>query len=114
VPEGARKKMREVAQQGGMLRSVAYGPNGAWVVMFDGAGAAYGDVPNDLAKVLDNAVKNHFSVRCVDFTGSDWICLTSGGWWTSNADLPAAKLIDKAVKKHITPKWIAVRPTQNY
>ena len=111
VPDKAFKKMQEVVKGGGTLRSIAYGPGGAWVLLFDESGVWYGDVPSDLAKVLDNAVKKGIPVLCVDFTGSDWICLASGGWWTSNVYLPAAKLIEKNIKQGYSPKWIAVEPT---
>ena len=107
----AFKKIQELVKGGSTLRSIAYGPGGAWVLMFDETGVSYGGVPKDLAKVLDNATKNRFSVLSVAFTGSDWICLTSGGVWTSNANLTAAKLIDKHFKQRQSPKWIAVKPT---
>ena len=107
----AFKKMQELVKGGSTLRSIAYGPRGAWVLMFDETGVVYGDVPNALAKVLDNARKNRFTVLCVAFMGSDWICLTSGGSWTSNANLSAAKLVDKQFKQGPLPKWIAVKPT---
>lgn len=111
IPDDAFKKIVEVAKNGSTLRSVAFGPNGSWVVLFDQSGVWCGGVPADLAKVLDNAVKKGLTVLCVAFTGNDWICLTSGGWWTSNLALPAAKLIDKNVKAGYSPKWLAVMPT---
>jgi hypothetical protein len=110
VPEGATKKMEEVAKRDGILRSVAYGPDGAWVVMLDATDVAYGNLSDDLAKVLDTALKNHVSVRCVDFIGNDWICLSSDGWWTSNPDLAASKLIARNIQQGFSPKWIAVQP----
>ncbi len=106
----AFKKMQELVKAGSRLRSIAYGPGGAWVLMYDEIGVAYGQVPNDLAKILDNAVKKGAKVFCVAFTGSDWICLTTGGWWTSNLNLPAAKQIEKRIKLGYSPKWIAVKP----
>jgi Leucine-rich repeat (LRR) protein len=114
VPDGAIRKMQEVASRGGTLRSVAYGPGGAWVVMFDESGVAHGDVPKGLAKVLDDAVKNNLAVRCVDFTERDWLCLTDGGWSASDSNLPAVKRIDENIKAGHSPKWIAIQPSPDY
>jgi hypothetical protein len=41
--------------------------------------------------------------------GSDWICLSSGGWWTSNPEADASKLIERNIKQGYQPKWIAVK-----
>jgi hypothetical protein len=110
VPDAAFNKISQVSKQGGELRSIAYGPNGAWVLLYDKTGVAYGDVPKDLADVLDKAVKKRLMVLCVAFTGSDWICLTSNGWWTSNAELPCAKAVGQGYKNGHPPKWVAVTP----
>ena len=110
VPDGAFKKIVEVGNGGGAYRSIAYGPNGSWVLLFDKTGVHYDVVPKDLAMVLDNAVKKRLVVHCVDFIGSDWICLTDNGWWTSNLSLPSAKFIDQNIKRGYSPKWIAVKP----
>ena len=110
VPPDAFNKMQEVIKGGSTLRSIAFGPGKAWVLMFDKAGVLFGNVPSELAKVLDNAAKKSFTVSCVAFTGSDWICLSSGGWWASNANLPAAKVIAKNIKQGYPPKWIAFAP----
>jgi hypothetical protein len=79
VPDAAFKKMSQVSKQGGELRSIAYGPKGAWVLLYNKTAVAYGDVPKDLADILDNAVKKRLTVLCVAFTGNDWICLTNNG-----------------------------------
>jgi len=111
IPDEAFKKMQEVVKGGGTLRSIAFGPNGAWVVLFDKAGVWYGSVPDDLGKVLDNAVKKGLTVRCVCFTTSGtWICLTSNGWWTSDANHPASKMIAELDRKHQSLQWVAVAP----
>ena len=110
-PGEAFKKISELSRSGSTLNSIAYGPRGAWVLVFDRTRVSYGDVPNDLAKILDNAVKKGLIVRCVAFVRNDWICLTSGGWWTSDPKLPAAMLIDKHIKQGQSPRWIAIEPT---
>ena len=110
TPPEAFGKIQELVKGGSTLRSIAFGPGKAWVLLFDSSGVLYGDVPTELAKVLDNASKKRFTVFCVAFSGSDWICLTSGGWWASNPNLPAAKVIAKNFKQGSAPKWIAVAP----
>jgi hypothetical protein len=80
VPDAAFQTIQEVARQGSTLRSISYGPHGSWVILFGQTGVWYGGVPGDLAKVLNNAVRNRFSVLCVAFTTADWICLTDHGW----------------------------------
>ena len=93
VPEGAFKAFGDIGTHGGGFRSIAYGPNGAWVFLYDTAGVAYGDIPPSLKNVLDDAVKNGNTVTCVNFFGNDWICLSNNGWWTSNPDSDAARRI---------------------
>jgi len=110
VPADAFKAIAQVGTAGGKLRSIAYGPHGAWVLMFDKTGLYFGGVPDDLAKVLGDAVKHGLSVKCVDFYGNDWICLTNNGWWTSNNNLAACQLIAKNIQQGYKPKWIALKP----
>ena len=110
VPPEAFGKMQEAVKGGSTLRSIAFGPGKAWVLMFDNSGVLYGNVPSELAKVLDNASKKRFTVYCVAFAGSEWICLSSGGWWASNANLSAAKVIVKNIKQGYPPNWIAIQP----
>jgi CubicO group peptidase (beta-lactamase class C family) len=109
VPADAFQKIVEVSKSGGTLRSVSYGPNGAWVVLFDKTGIASGNIPDGLGKVFDNAIKNNLTVRCVCFTTSGaWICLTNNGWWTNNLDHPACKMIASLEKQHKDIHWVSV------
>lgn len=111
VPEAAFNKMQEVAQGGGTPRGVALGPDGAWVVLFDDTGIWCGNVPDDLGKVLENAVKKGLTVRCVCFTADGhWICLTSNGWWTSDLEHRASKMIADLEGQHQSLHWVAVAP----
>jgi hypothetical protein len=109
VPDAAFQTIQEVARQGGTLRSISYGPHGSWVIMFGQTGVWYGGVPGDLAKVLNNAVRNRFSVLCVAFTAADWICLTDHGWWTSNTTIAPSRAIAQGYRSGQRPKWIAVK-----
>jgi CubicO group peptidase (beta-lactamase class C family) len=111
VPEGAFKKMGEVIKKGGELRSVAYGPKGAWVLLYNKTDVAYGDVPEKLAEALDEARKDHVHLRCVAFTGHDWVCLSDKKFWTSNPNLPSAKQVAQAIKDKNPAKWLAIIPT---
>jgi CubicO group peptidase (beta-lactamase class C family) len=111
VPEAAFKKISAVADHGGALRSVAYGPNGAWVLAYDKTGIAYGNVPKDLAGVLDTCAKKRIGVRCVAFTSNDWICLADGFWWTSNPGLAASKRIEQNFKENNPPTWLSFMPS---
>jgi CubicO group peptidase (beta-lactamase class C family) len=110
VPDAAFKKISNVVDHGGTLRSVAYGPNGAWVLLYDKTGVAHGNVPQDLAKVLDDCAKKRIAIRCVAFTGKDWICLADGYWWTSNLELAASKKIEQNFKDNNPPTWVAFLP----
>ena len=111
VPDEAFKKMQEVVKGGGTLRSVAFGPHGAWVVLFGKTGIWCGNIPDDLGKVFDNALKKSLTVRCVCFTTSGtWICLTNNGWWTSDLNHPASKMIAALDQHHQSLHWVAVAP----
>ena len=111
IPDDAFKKMQEVVKGGGTLRSIAFGPNGAWVLLFDKTGIRCGNIPDDLGKVFDNAIKKGLTVRCVCFTTSGtWICLTNNGWWTSDLNHPASKMIAALDKQHQSLHWVAVAP----
>lgn len=111
LPDGAFAKIQEVVKAGGTLRSVAFGPNGAWVVLFDQTGVWYANVPAELGKTLDNAVNQRLTVRCVCFTHSGaWICLTDNGWWTSDLNHPASKMIAELDREHKPIHWVAVAP----
>ncbi len=84
VPESAFKRMQEVVAGGSTLRVLALGPDDGWVLLYDTAGVAYGNVPRGLAKVLDAAHEKRLTIHCVAFAGGkQWICLSSGGWWTN-------------------------------
>jgi CubicO group peptidase (beta-lactamase class C family) len=111
IPPAMIKKLQQVADEDGTLRSVAFGPDGAWVVLYGKSGIWYDQVPQDLGKVFENALKKELTVHCVAFTSTGtWFCLTSGGWWTSDASHPAAKMIADLVKKGNKLHWIAVQP----
>jgi hypothetical protein len=109
-PSAAWNKLGDLPHDGHKIRSISYGAHDSWVILYDDAGISYGGVPVDLAKVLDNAVSNNIPVRCVAFSGRDWICLADDNWWTSNPDLPASKFIDQSFKSGRHPKWIAFVP----
>ena len=111
VPEDAFKQMQEAVKGGATLRSIAFGPNNAWVLLYDKTGVRSGNIPEDLSKVLDNAVKKQLTVRCVCFTTTGaWICLTNNGWWTSDLNHPASKMIADLEKEHQSLNWVAVAP----
>jgi CubicO group peptidase (beta-lactamase class C family) len=111
IPDEAFQKMQEVVKGGGTLRSLAFGPNGAWVLLFDQTGILCGNIPDDLGKVFDNARKQNLTVRCVCFTTSGtWICLTSNGWWTSDLNHPASKMIAELDGQHKPVHWVAIAP----
>ncbi|MEI8375074.1 MAG: transglutaminase domain-containing protein [Planctomycetota bacterium] len=111
IPEDARNKIAEIGSSGGTLRSIAFSPNGGWILLCGKTGVFYGGIPQDLVKVLENAIRDDLSVRCVAFAPTgDWICLTNGGWWTSNIDMPASKLMDANAKRGPSPKWLAFLP----
>jgi len=114
VPDAAFQKMQEVAHRGGALRSIAFGPKGAWVLLGDKFASWHGNIPSDLAQVLHDCAEKQRVVRCVAFSGADWTCLSDGGWWTSNPELPSSQAIAKAVQEDHSPRWLAVKPPGPY
>jgi len=111
VPDAAFQKMQAVVKAGSTLRSLAFGPNGAWVLLYDQTGVQFGKVPDELGKVLNNAVQQKLMVRCVCFApDGTWICLTSNGWWTSDRNHPASKMIAKLDRQQHALHWVAVAP----
>lgn len=110
VPEGAFNKLQETVKQKGELRSIAFGPEGSWVILVGKDGLWHSGLPKELAEVLEDAIQKQNLIRCVAFSGSDWICLADNGWWTSNPELPSAKLIAKNVKQGHPLKWISIKP----
>jgi CubicO group peptidase (beta-lactamase class C family) len=111
VPGAAFQKMQEVVKAGATLRSLAFGPKGAWVLLYDQSGVQFGNVPDDLRKTLDNAVKQNLTIHCVCLTtNGTWICLTSNGWWTNDLDHPASKMIARLERRQHSPRWVAVAP----
>jgi len=103
-------KVKDLVNNGHEVRAVSFGPGDGYVVLYDRAGISYDGIPDDLVKVLDSAVGNNIPIRCVAFTGRDWICLAQDDWWTSDPDLPAAKFIDKERRLGLHPRWIAFVP----
>ena len=80
------------------------------MLLFDKAGVAHGNVPGDLSPALDRAHEKGLTVRSVAFTGPDkWICLANGGWWTNDAQHPAAKMIAD-LEQHQPLHWVAIAP----
>jgi CubicO group peptidase (beta-lactamase class C family) len=111
VPEASIGKIEEIGARGGELRSIAYGPQCAWVLLHDKTGVAYGGVPKELGDFLDATVEHERIVRFVAFTGPDWVCVTDHGWRSSNDELAVARRIGDAIRRKISPKWIARSPT---
>ncbi len=103
-------KVKELLHDGHKVRSVSFGTNDGFVILYDQTGIRYGGIPSDLTKVLDNAVSNSVPIQCVAFSGRDWICLAHDDWWTSNPNLPASKFINESFKAGQHPKWIAFVP----
>ena len=111
VPAAMIQKLQQVADEDGTLRSVAFGPDGAWVVLYDKTGIWYDNVPQALGQVLENALKKELTVRCVAFTTTGtWFCLTNDGWWTSDTTHPASKMIADLVRQKHDLHWIAIEP----
>ncbi len=110
IPDSAFNRMQELAKQGSELRSITFGPNGCWIILCDKAGAFYENIPTDLVKVVNNAIEKQIAVRCVAFSGTDWICLLDNGWSTSNPDLPSTTMLTKNFKPGSAPRWIAIKP----
>jgi CubicO group peptidase (beta-lactamase class C family) len=96
---------------GSTLRSLGFGPKDAWVLLYDQAGVQFGNVPDDLAKVLNDASRQNQTIHCVCFTPNGaWICLASNGWSTSDPNHPAAKMLAKLDRQHHVLHWVAVAP----
>ena len=102
--------MGSLPQNGHKIRAVSYGTDNSWVILYDRAENCHGGIPMELAGVLDDAASNNVPIRCVGFSGRDWICLADDIWWTSNTNLPASQFIDRSFKAGKHPRWIAFVP----
>gem|GEM_PF-1470143 len=111
-PGAAWKKLGNLPREGHKIRSVSYGTEDSWVILYDQTGICYGGIPAKLAGILDNAVSNNIPIHCVAFSGRDWICLANDTWWSSNPNLPASKFIDQSYRSGQHPKWIAFVPNE--
>jgi len=108
-------KVNELRKSGCQFQSVTWGSNNdSWVILYDQTSISYNDIPDDLAKILNNAVSKNIQIQCVAFTGKDWICLARDDWWASNTNLLAAKYIKQEFKLGHHPKWIAFVPTPGH
>ena len=110
-PIAAWNQTGNLPKSGHRIRSISYGPSSGWVILYDKTGISYGDIPDNLAKVLDNAVNQNTPIQCVSFSGHDWICLGQDNWWASNTNLPAAKFVEQSFELGQHPKWIAFVPS---
>ncbi|HWD93007.1 MAG TPA: serine hydrolase domain-containing protein [Verrucomicrobiae bacterium] len=109
-PAGAWGKYQELGKSGHVLRSLAYGPEGGWVIQYDKSSNCYEGISADLVRILDQAASNKIPIQCVAFSGTNWICLAHNTWWTSDPNLPAAKIIGEKYNAGLHPKWIAFVP----
>lgn len=109
-PGDAWNKYKNLGGSGHLLHALAYGPHESWVLLYDEASISYRGIPEDLAKVLDSAVSNNVPIQCVAFSGTNWICLAQNDWWTSDTNLPAAKVVEQEFKLGQHPKWVAFVP----
>lgn len=110
-PSVAWSKVKQLSDGGHEIRSVSFGPNNWFVVLYDNFSYA-GRIPADLKEVLDNAVTNNIAVQCVAFSGSDWFCLSANSWSARNTNLPAARIIDEGYRSGSHPKWVAFVPRE--
>jgi hypothetical protein len=109
----AWSKVHELSGGGHEIRSVSFGPNNWFVVLYDKTHVSYArNTPADLKEVLDNAVSNNIVVQCVAFSGSTWFCLSADDWWASNTNLAAARVIDQWYRSGLRPRWIAFVPRE--
>ena len=110
VPSAAWKEFDKLGRSGKWLRSISYGPNESWVVLYGETGVSHGGIEGELTNVLDHAANNNIRIQCVAFTGTNWICLADNDWWASDTNLPAARIIDQEYKSRQHPKWVAFVP----
>lgn len=112
IPGGgpAWDKIKELSHENEELRAVAYGPGESWVVLYGEAGAAYGNVPKELGKVLDEAVAKGEVIKCVAFKGKEWIVLGETQWWTSDHEMAASRVIAADYKRGMHPTGVVFVP----
>ena len=110
-PDAASKIIGEVLSSGRELQGVFCGTGDGWIIVHDKNTINYGGLPDDLAKVLDQAITKNTPIQCVAFSGTNWICLAKDEWWASDTNLPAAKVIEQDYKLGQHPKWVSFVPT---
>ena len=110
-PIAAWNKVGNLPHDGHKIRSIAYGANESWVILYDETGICYGKISDDLAKILDNAVSKKIAIQCVAFSGTNWICLAQDDWWISSTNLPVAKIVQQKYRLGQHPRWVALIPS---
>jgi transglutaminase-like putative cysteine protease len=112
IPAGTRARLRQAQQQvrqkGGTIRSVAFAPDGGWVLLFDKGFVAEG-LPGDLSRQLAEHDRKHIPVRCVAFTSQgDWFLLDGGNaCFSSNPAHPAFKKLNELRAQGQSLRWLA-------
>ncbi len=111
IPAGARAALEEARRDGGTIRSMAFAPDGGWVLLL-GAGFKEEGVPDDLRRTLAEHYQKGVAVRCVTFTSQgDWFLLDDGNeCFSSNTAHPAFRKLLELRSQGRALKWLAFTP----
>ncbi len=100
IPAAIRARLQaatnDVKKAGGVPRSLAFAPDGGWVLLFDKNFKQQG-LPKDLTQTLAEHKQRGSAVRCVAFNSrGDWFLLDEGNHCFSNSpDHPAYKKLQE-------------------
>jgi hypothetical protein len=74
-------KLKELAQQGIDVRSIAFAPNSGWAIVYKG-GTVTSAIPEEMLNKLKELAKQGIDVQSIAFApNSGWIILYNGGAW---------------------------------
>jgi choice-of-anchor C domain-containing protein len=111
IPAGTLAKLQKAVRSGGKVRSLAFSPDGGWVVVFD-RGIQQDGLPENLSKLLADHVKKGAFVRCVAFTSQgDWFVIDGqNNSFSSNTNHAAFKELQRLKQQGQVIEWVAFSP----
>ena len=103
--------VNDVRKAGGTLRSLAFAPDGGWVLLFGKDFKEHG-LPKELSRTLAEHRRKGVGLRCVTFdSAGDWFLLDdSNACFSNNANHPAYKKLQELRTKGETLQWITFTP----
>jgi hypothetical protein len=113
VPADVVAKIDELRARGESIKSVAFGENNAWVILYGFNGYAAHQVPVELNAKLQEVNARQAEIKSVAFAPHNgWVLLFGfSGFWAGNVPTSLSnKLHELYVNKNFI-KWVAISPS---